>query len=50
MCHRISRVSSVNTDPQLLGILFVSKDQFEVWAWLILSSFAKIRQRVAVKV
>lgn len=43
-------MSCIPADPSLLGILFVSKDQFEVWAWLILSSFAKIRQRVAVKV
>ena len=32
-----------------IGILFVSKDQFETWAWLIIALLTRIRKRVSIQ-
>jgi len=38
----------VHHSPRLTaGILFVSKDQFEKWAWVIIATLTAIRRRLA---
>jgi hypothetical protein len=41
--------SQVRNSTLILGILFVSKERFEKWAWVILATLSRVRAQIALK-